>query len=500
MALPVPDRTYTRQDIWQLESSGPWDRYSLAYARAVGEMRSRGPNDPTSWSFQSAIHGSYSSPAKPGWNMCQHRSWFFLPWHRMYIYCFELIVRAIVIEQGGPADWALPYWNWTVNRALPPAFRERKLPDGSDNPLFTANRAPGINNGALAPRASVDTTQAFRETRFTPRRLLTGGFGGGAQGPAHFGALGGALETLPHNPIHTFVGGRLTRGGCQEGWMSDPNCAASDPIFWLHHSNVDRLWGRWLNLGGTRANPTDRRWLDQEFAFYDPRGRSVSGRVSEAGLTSQLRYRYADDPPPVARPRTLFGVAAHEPAVPEAEPVGGEAVELTPPKPVELGAAASTVSLELKEEARPQVERLRRGLATEPSEPAAVYLTLQDVEAERDPGIVYGVYLNKPDADPPHDEDSPHFVGYLSFFGLGHEHGEEGEHDEAGPSFVFDVTTLIPQLEDAGGWDPSKAEVTFVPAGLEPPEEEAGPPIKPVEPDDESVPTVRVGRVSIQSE
>ena len=44
--------------------------------------------------------------------MCQHQGWFFLPWHRMYLYFFERIVRAAVVEAGGPADFALPYWNY----------------------------------------------------------------------------------------------------------------------------------------------------------------------------------------------------------------------------------------------------------------------------------------------------------------------------------------------------------------------------------------------------
>jgi hypothetical protein len=495
VALPVPNKTFTRQDIWQLEASRPWDRYSLAYAKAVGEMRGREANDPTSWSFQSAIHGSYSSPPRPGWNMCQHRSWFFLPWHRMYIYCFERIVRAIVKKQGGPDDWALPYWDWTANRALPPAFREKELPNGKRNPLFTGNRARGINDGALLPQGAVEVTSAFQQTRFTASQSLSGGFGGGAQGPAHFGALAGALEALPHNPIHGIIGGPIREGGCRDAWMSDPNCAASDPIFWLHHSNVDRLWSRWLTLGDGRANPTDTRWLEQEFAFYDPKGEAIRGKVSESGVTSGLRYRYADDPPPAARTPGFFGLS---PAEEEAEEPEEEPVELTPPKPVELGPGPSSVSLEIKDEAKPEIEKASRGFAAA-KKPVTVYLTLQDVEAERDPGIVYGVYLNKPDAEPPLDEDSPHFVGYLSLFGLGHEHDEGEDHEHGGSTFVFDVTALIPQLEEAGGWDPQKAEVSFVPTALESPEEGAAP-IKVVEPDDPDVARVKVGRVSIHSE
>src|SRR2546421_4971015 len=95
--VPMPAQPlYTRRDVWALENTQPWDPYSLAYARAVAEMQSRPANNPTSWTYQAAMHGTYSQTVEPDWNGCQHASWFFLPWHRMYIYWFERIVRSIV--------------------------------------------------------------------------------------------------------------------------------------------------------------------------------------------------------------------------------------------------------------------------------------------------------------------------------------------------------------------------------------------------------------------
>jgi hypothetical protein len=43
--------------------------------------------------------------------------------------------------------------------------------------------------------------------------------------------------------------------GLPDGWMLDPSLAALDPIFWLHHANVDRLWEVWLQRAGP-ANTT----------------------------------------------------------------------------------------------------------------------------------------------------------------------------------------------------------------------------------------------------
>jgi tyrosinase len=83
---------FVRRDIWALEQGAddpPWDPYTLGYARAIAAMREREPDDPTGWSYQAALHGTYRRPADPLWNGCQHGSWFFLPWHRIYIWYFE---------------------------------------------------------------------------------------------------------------------------------------------------------------------------------------------------------------------------------------------------------------------------------------------------------------------------------------------------------------------------------------------------------------------------
>ena len=57
-------------------------------------------------------------------------------------------------------------------------------------------------------------------------------FGGPQTGFSHFGQTDGELELVPHNVVHGSIG----------GLMNNPNSAALDPIFWLHHCNIDRLW------------------------------------------------------------------------------------------------------------------------------------------------------------------------------------------------------------------------------------------------------------------
>lgn len=73
--------------------------------------------------------------------------------------------------------------------------------------------------------------------------------------------------------------------------------APLDPIFWLHHCNIDRLWQEWLR-GSGHANPTAAAWLNEAFDFHNSSGAAVSMRVSEVVNTRRapLSYRYDDEP------------------------------------------------------------------------------------------------------------------------------------------------------------------------------------------------------------
>jgi hypothetical protein len=117
--------------------------------------------------------------------MCQHASFFFLSWHRMYIYFFERILRAA----SGDPNLALPYWNYSdpAQRALGVPFRE---PAGANNLLFVSQRNAGINAGAELLGSDVSTTQMFLARNFLPREGSRLSFGGGSDASGqHFSTL-----------------------------------------------------------------------------------------------------------------------------------------------------------------------------------------------------------------------------------------------------------------------------------------------------------------------
>jgi tyrosinase len=123
-AVPRPVRV--RRNINSLGTSHP---IVVFYSRAIGEMKAKPITDPTSWRYQAAIHdypeegatfaqdrleddpfATAAETLPPAaernrfWRRCQHGTWFFLPWHRMYLHHFERIIMGHVARLGGPSN------------------------------------------------------------------------------------------------------------------------------------------------------------------------------------------------------------------------------------------------------------------------------------------------------------------------------------------------------------------------------------------------------------
>lgn len=450
-AQPTPAASpFVRPNIGTLDPAGV---QIASLRKGVSEMQKRQPTDPTSWQFQANIHGTSAAMPDPLWKQCQHGTFFFLSWHRMYLYFFERVLRAASADDS----LALPYWNYNdpTQRALPVAFRD---PADPANSLYVGQRNDGINDGAELPASATISSVAFALTNFAAATGSSHGFGGQrVAGPGHFMQPHGALERQPHDGIHDLLGG-------PDGWMSDPNTAASDPIFWLHHANIDRLWKRWLDQGGGRRNPTnDEVWMSTPFTFSDETGKRVTMTGKDIVDTAgQLNYRYDDDPPPAVHAEIAATTMA---AVGAAPPTGGPAKLLAAAaaaQPIKLAAEPVAIDLKPTDDARAEVARVM-GAA-----PGVSRLTLkiEGIDYDKRPGVYYEIYLNLPkDAKNP-SASSPSYVGNLTFFGLKEAQGHGGM---GAASHHYDVTGVVRALRARKEWDDKKFTVTFVMRGLIPP-------------------------------
>jgi tyrosinase len=468
-----------RVDVWNTtRAEGDWPAVLTAYERAVGLMRDLDPpagkpSNPLGWRFQAAIHGLESDLGGPDtsndqWSMCQHGSWFFLPWHRMYLAAFERIVQHVL----GDHTWALPYW-YSIDpddpgkAVLPPAFLDLTL---ADNNLQTEERSQTAKAG-LPFYGDIDPVlvgETVLDTLGVPAFSSPSGqstFGGGERSSLSFdGGERGSLENVPHGAPHSLVGNDYDEFGnlVDPGWMGSFYTAGLDPIFWLHHCNIDRLWQVWLELDPGHANPTgDPAFMDTTFTFPDPVDGTVTWSIAEALDTEFFGYVYeslaapaalAPPPPPPPPPSPPEPDEGTRTVIPEAA--------MSSSLPPQVLGAASNVSLATDESVAVELEQPRRGRGADDAGPGPrVYLRVEGVTGTN-AAPLYGVYLNVPEGEDPRSHPELR-AGSFSTFGLAETSQTNEQHDAEGLSAVFDVTGLRDRLAAEDRWDPGRVDVRF---------------------------------------
>jgi len=159
----------------------------------------------------------------------------FLPWHRAYLLDLERELQAI------DPSVALPYWRF--DKPAPRLFTRDfmgvsnavgrvQFTAGHPFIFWTTDGVQGINRIPLNNWAP--TTQAAPGARTEAATLALG---------AQFSGFR-TMEGNPHGTAHTVW----------DGSISDIPTAAKDPLFFLLHCNVDRLWAKWQRQNA-RFNP-----------------------------------------------------------------------------------------------------------------------------------------------------------------------------------------------------------------------------------------------------
>lgn len=157
----------------------------------------------------------------------------FLAWHRQFLYSFEK-------RLGIP----IPYWNWIDDPDIPVRLKDK----------------------SLLRRWSVTR-------RWDPVEMPTEDQLESQTRPKTFSVFQRSLELGAHAAVHIAIGGDMNSA-------SSP----SDPIFFLHHANIDRIWSEWQKKN--RSNPRNKNEVLQR-----PPLEGV--KVSSVLKISSLGYSYA---------------------------------------------------------------------------------------------------------------------------------------------------------------------------------------------------------------
>jgi tyrosinase len=434
------DVTRSRHDVFTITlgdaaaaETEDWHPILDTYAHGVTLMRALDADvSPESWTWAANTHGiPRGTRPRPSWGQCAHASRFFLPWHRAYLAWFEGTIRRLT----GQDDWALPYWDYSdpsrpETRTLPVEFTVKSRTvagDASANPLFVPGRSP-----AALPLADVDVAAALSEVAFV-KDLPTVGFGG-ADRDGYFGLV----ESLPHNYVHVDIG----------ALMESPATAGQDPIFWLHHANVDRLWEVWRALPGS-IGLTDpgaatallvTQWESAVFWFGDERSPATYTMADVEDLNSEkMGYTYESIQVPADLARVIADARG------DGRP-GGGGIPLDDTgrgwEPV-----AASFNLDSGEERNLQFETGPRGVDDSP--PAGLILELAGVRSTN-PHTAYVVEVRSAPAA------EAHVGGRVSTFGLA------GTPDTEERNYLVDASSLLPDLL-AEGWTGGQLTVRLVP-------------------------------------
>jgi tyrosinase len=314
-------KTYPRLEIRQLQATQPdqFNLFILATQAWQAEAQTQGTS--SSYYGVSKIHGvpfeSFNGAQCQGCpntgGYCTHNSILFPAWHRSYLAMYEqqLLARAFTIANNwsGPrkndmitaaARLRMPYWDWAVQ----PASGSNVLPDSIASATITvtlSNGQQGTINNPLAsynyqnpstmlysPFVNWRTTLRYPTSNANDAQTQVNQLQGAMNNVqrslqdqvyqlftactdyAHFSndaatssstQCSSSLEAI-HNTVHMNTGGpgfRAFDGSTVSGGhMTYLPLASYDPLFWLHHTNVDRIFALWQTInpnayGGSQA-------------------------------------------------------------------------------------------------------------------------------------------------------------------------------------------------------------------------------------------------------
>lgn len=399
-----------------------------ALLKAVAAMRAnkkaRNVSSWTYWHYSHWMPGDVAPPVDMAavWNQCPHRKPYFYAWHRGFLVYFEKMLQTV----SGDPNLTLPYWDYHANPEMPPLFASPTL-NGAPNPLYLEGRENTLVSD-LEYDAFGSNVITFPRTGRTPDDSFE-----------HL------AEGNPHNVVHGTIGGA----------MGDVGTAPSDPVFWTHHCNVDRLWSAWLHAGGHRAMPpAGDPYYKKKFRYNLSGSWSVS--VADMADSKQLGYTYSNLALPVA---PADGTLPPEPQM-RAPGVVVRAAEhaVEAIGPVHLGAKPFAIDVPI-DEARTSVTSA---------------LLLEDLaltRAGKRGGYSIAVYANLPKTPVSEREERFFFLGNITSFDFSTAammQRMDGMSAAAGTSYTFPLGEILDRQRRHGLHPGNTVSIAFVPFGKPP--------------------------------
>ncbi|XP_008778193.1 polyphenol oxidase, chloroplastic-like [Phoenix dactylifera] len=421
--------------------------YLAKYAKAVELMKALPADDPRNFTQQANVHcaycdGSYDQIGFPDIEIQVHNSWIFFPWHRFYLYFHEKILGKLI----GDETFALPFWNWDAPAGMrmpsiytdPSSSLYDKLRDAKHQPPYLIDLDFNGQDPSFTQAQQID-----HNLKIMYRQVIANGktaqlfMGSPYRAGDQPNPGAGSLENVPHGTVHLWTGDRNQPNGEDMGILYS---ASRDPIFYAHHSNVDRMWYVWKKLGGKHKDFDDKDWLNTSFLFYDENADIVRVKIKDCLDMQWLRYTYQDVEIPWLRTRpTPKGTMAAKKGARSLRAITEARFPVTLDSPV-----SATVR-------RPKVSR-----SSKEKEDEEEVLVVEGIEFDRDGFIKFDVHINTPEEAV--DPGSSEFAG--AFVSVPHKHKHSKKEKKLITALRLGITEL---LEDLGAEADDSVLVTLVP-------------------------------------
>ncbi|KAI3845510.1 hypothetical protein MKW92_033146 [Papaver armeniacum] len=192
------------------------------------------------------------------------RSWMFFPWHRMMIYFHERILGK--------------------GMHVPDMFLNGSFVDTERDSSHLPPQVVDVNFDEQERGLGHEEQKAYNVGFMYTQMISAAKTGGDGYCNAP-----GTIEDAPHNTLHYWMGSNLNP---ERENMGAFYSAARDPIFYSHHSNIDRLWEVWRELRSSNNVPEDSDWLDTHFFFHNEKSQLVRVRIRDVLDITKLRYTF----------------------------------------------------------------------------------------------------------------------------------------------------------------------------------------------------------------
>lgn len=274
-----------------------------------------------------------------------HQNPAFLPWHRVYVDLFERALRTV-----SGKDITIPYWDWTNAASVSTVFANDFMGGDGDpaqgyavtsgpfqkdsfqirifdtddidsifddvdtdpNPVpylvraFTKFKDSSVvlpNAAEMEQTLNIATYDSAPWNSSVDSALSFRNALEGWRGTRGDTCEDGIMDVIPtparrsqqHNVVHIWVGGVVPSGGKVIAGNMTQASSPNDPVFWIHHANIDRLWSAWMKRHGrtyvpVSGGPMGANINDVMAPFsFKTDGKNTPGSVTDESV---LGYQY----------------------------------------------------------------------------------------------------------------------------------------------------------------------------------------------------------------